>query len=82
MNLIRTFLIPAVLVAGLVVSTFVIVTALQAAPSGIVPVETVQLASNTSPKDLASEGRALFIAKGCLVCHEYQKLAQERGEAE
>jgi cytochrome c2 len=62
-------LFPVLMVVGLLVSGFVIVTAIQAA-SSVSPTAagTTQVAS-VSQESLAQQGQALFVAKGCIVCH-------------
>lgn len=78
MNRIRTLLFPILMLAGLVLSAFVIVTCLQAAADRRANSSADKTVSGASAQDLVTRGRGLFLAKGCLVCHRYDGLAQER----
>jgi mono/diheme cytochrome c family protein len=71
-------ILPLVLVAGLLLSTFVLVGALQAASSEHVTADAQ--APVPDDPDLAAQGRALFLAKGCIVCHHHDDLAVIRRE--
>lgn len=78
MKQISKFLFPALMLCGMCVSAFVIVASLQATT---VPEESrAQIADTAArnPDDLVAQGRALFVSKGCLVCHRNDDLAQVR----
>ncbi|HZQ07585.1 MAG TPA: cytochrome c [Anaerolineae bacterium] len=77
----RSLFFPAVMLVGLLLSGFVIVSSLQAATSP----ELQKLAALTYQKNtgqLAAQGRALFIAKGCMVCHRHDSVATLRASAQ
>lgn len=69
MNRFLLIAFPAAMLVGLLLSTLIIVTALQAAPSamnaGAAP-ETAAVAQSVDP---VAHGKELFVAKGCIVCH-------------
>ncbi len=83
MQVLRTYLFPLLMLLGLGVSSLLIVTALEAAPLAGVASEP-QMAAQTQAKrqppsgDLAALGRALFVAKGCVVCHNHPAFRTER----
>ncbi len=80
MNRIIQLLFPALMLVGMFVSAIVIATSLQATSfSGASPTQT-QTASSTDSDELVAQGRALFVAKGCLVCHRYDEMAATRRE--
>lgn len=78
MNRIFNFLFPALMLLGMFTSGFVIVASLQAAVAPISPPAPVANTTATNSNVLVAQGRALFIAKGCLVCHRYDDLAAAR----
>ncbi len=82
MNRIFSVLFPAFMLAGLIVSAFVIVASLQAASSTVTAPAAAQPASSVNPNELAAQGRALFVAKGCIVCHRHGDLAAVRASME
>jgi cytochrome c1 len=78
MNRILQFLFPALMLVGIFISAFAIATSLQAASSsGTSPLQT-PVAPSTNSSELAAQGRALFVAKGCIVCHRMDQLAALR----
>jgi cytochrome c oxidase subunit 2 len=76
---ISKFLFPALLSFVLLLSAFVIVALLVAAAAPN-PNAPSQAASNPNEGELVAQGRALFLAKGCLVCHRNDDLAAVRRE--
>lgn len=78
MNRILSFLFPVLMTAGLVVSLFVVASALQAASLPAVPSMTVPARANANASELVAQGRALFLAKGCIVCHRRDELGAMR----
>ena len=78
MNRIFNFLFPALMVVGMLISGFVIVTSLQAAASPNAAPAQIQPASQTSSREIIARGRALFVAKGCVVCHRHDNVAAYR----
>lgn len=78
MNRMINLLFPALMLAGILVSAFVIVTALQAAAVPANARAISQTASGARTGDLVAQGRTLFVAKGCIVCHRNDDLARER----
>ena len=69
MKRVLMFVFPIVMVFGLIVSAFVIVFALQAAPTAsnqVTPTEQLAMTQAVAP---VAYGKELFIAKGCIVCH-------------
>lgn len=72
------FAFPALMIVGLLLSALVIVSALQAqstaTDSALAPQKTV------ANSNLVAQGRALFLAKGCIVCHRHDRFSNERAE--
>lgn len=73
MKRIGAVLFPVLMAVGLAISAFVIVTAIQAAPNLSAPTAPTGKVAAVSQQSLAQQGRALFIAKGCDVCHRNDK---------
>lgn len=71
------WLFPILMVAGLAVSGFVVVAALNAAGAPA-PVTDQTVAPSAPGAELAAEGRRLFLAKGCVVCHQHAELDSVR----
>lgn len=78
MNRIFNLLFPTLMILGMFVSGFVIVTSLQAATSPNPAPAQIQIASQTNSSELVAQGRALFVAKGCIVCHRHDGAAAYR----
>jgi cytochrome c2 len=73
MNRILSMLFAALMVAGLLVSSFVVYASLQAA-SASSQAFTAQVAHQPSVASLEQQGRDLFLAKGCIVCHRNDRV--------
>jgi len=69
MNKILAFVVPVVLGLGLAVSAFVIVTALQGAPTLLHQPSSSGQVAMAGMVDQVAHGKELFVSKGCLVCH-------------
>lgn len=69
MNKSLSLIFPLVMVVGLLLSAFVIVTALQSAPSVLNHPPSSEQVAAAQTADQVAHGKALFVAKGCLVCH-------------
>lgn len=78
MNRTRSLIFPALMLVGLVVSVFVIVGALQAATLPVTGPQAPHVAANVISGNLVTEGRGLFLAKGCIVCHRNDDLSAAR----
>jgi cytochrome c1 len=78
MNRNLSFLFPAIMIVGLVVSVFVIASSLQAASLFVAAPDPLQSAAHANASDLATQGRGLFLAKGCIVCHRRDDMAAAR----
>ncbi len=78
MKRISNFIFPALMLCGVLISAFVIVTSLQAATASPPAPAHVQVAAASNSTELAAQGRALFVAKGCIVCHRNDDLATVR----
>lgn len=78
MNRIVSYVFPALMLAGLIVSLFVIVSSLQAAALPVAAPAVMPGASAANSGDLVAQGRGLFLAKGCIVCHRNDDLAAAR----
>lgn len=74
----RAVLFPVLMAAGLVVSAFVIVMSLQAAALPTVAPMASTAMVPVSSETLVGQGRALFLAKGCIVCHRNDRVAATR----
>lgn len=68
----------ALMLVGIFISAFVIVTALQAAAVPTNAPAISETTSGTRPGDLVAQGRTLFVAKGCIVCHRNDDFSRER----
>lgn len=75
MKSIGAVLFPIVMVAGLLISAFVIVTAVLSASNLAAPTGANGPVAPVSQQALAQQGRALFVAKGCMVCHQNNRAA-------
>lgn len=77
-RLLQSLFFPILMIVGIVISGFVLVTSLTAAtvPRGT-PVSIGKIAATASPA-LAERGRVLFVAKGCIVCHRHDAFAKLR----
>lgn len=73
---------PIAMMMGLGISAFLVVAALQPALIQNSPLESassrVPTAQVTPTATLGAQGRALFVAKGCLVCHNHPAFAELR----
>lgn len=78
MNRRFNFLYPALMLVGLLISALVVITALQAANAPTSAPAQSQVAVSENSNDRIAQGRALFVAKGCLVCHRYDEMAAVR----
>jgi len=79
---VKKYAFPIAMILGLGISTFIVVTALQAAPfssplTDLISLDVPTVAVTQTP-GLAEQGRMLFVAKGCLVCHNHPAFAAER----
>lgn len=71
------FIFPVVMVIGLVVSAFVIVLALQAAPTTANESAQSEQMAMAQTGDLVAQGKSLFVAKGCIVCHSNDRVTTD-----
>jgi cytochrome c oxidase subunit 2 len=71
------YVFPLVMIGGILLSTVVIVAAAQAAAFGT-PTTPAASLDNAKPAASAAEGRMLFVAKGCIVCHNNDRIAENR----
>lgn len=70
------YIFPVLMGIGMVVSAFAIVVSLQASSAPAAP--PAQIQNSARVEELAAQGRALFVAKGCIVCHRHDALAEFR----
>lgn len=68
---------PGLMLVGLVLSVLVFVSALQAVGQAAAPVSE-SVTAEASQAQVAGRGRALFLAKGCLVCHQNDRVTANR----
>lgn len=77
-RVLRSLLFPMLMLVGILVSSFVIVASLNAATiQQPAPASSVKIIPTASPA-LTERGRALFVAKGCIVCHRHDAFAKMR----
>lgn len=71
----RSLLLPGLLVAVMAASMFLIVTSLQAAVRPANDSASPPAPDTVRTEGLEAQGRALFVAKGCIVCHRHASFA-------
>lgn len=76
MKIVREIFFPAMMVLGIVLSAFVIANSLQAAPRA--PQNVTSAPKVVPALNAVAQGRALFVAKGCFICHRHAAFTQER----
>lgn len=72
------FLFPVGMLIGLVVSALFIVTALQTAPTTANLVPPTKNVAKANAVDPVAYGKALFVSKGCIVCHVNNRVSRLR----
>lgn len=78
MNRFGLFVFPAAMLVGLLLSSLIIVTALQTAPSATNAGSALDTTAAAQSVDPVAHGRELFIAKGCIVCHANNRVMAAR----
>ncbi len=77
----RSLFFPAVMLVGLLLSGFVIVSSLQAATLPELQRQAA-FAYRKNSGELAAQGRTVFVAKGCWVCHRHDSVATLRASVQ
>ncbi len=72
-----SLLFAALMVAGLLLSSYLIVASLEAA-AGASETQMQPPAQLVASQSLAEQGRVLFVAKGCIVCHRNDNVQKIR----
>lgn len=74
----RSLVFPGLMIIGVLVSAFVVTGSLMAATEPVSPPVAPASSAPARPVDLIAQGRALFVAKGCVVCHRHNAFDRSR----